>query len=166
MRSHDDSRPMMPSGNGKPRSSGRTGQPAVEIFEQNILRYVTETKRGKAFFRKILRDKYMAAEGKGQDVLILLYPDGWVEVYSHRSVRVHFYSAHPYCRPTASGVLQRKAMELFELVVPERIRRLLAPNATPRYPGMVNYRQVKLMEFDGKPVFQWVLGDNRWQDLE
>lgn len=126
--------------------------------------YLTKTKEGRqlvwAILHTDLRSLLPQGESRpGEDLLVVMSPDGWIEVYGHRGVRPHFYTKPPFGITVADRL---KSELLLEEQLPQRLRELYWPHATGTKPGLLASCQVRLAQPGGAPVFTWMICDNQW----
>ena len=131
-----------------------------------VKKYLTSTKDGRELLMQVAHEiapKAMPSYRSTTPVLVLMHPDGWVEMYSHKDIRPTFYTLSPFANTPQKRL---HSEQLLELQLPPHLREMYYPAATSIHPGRIAAGQVKFRQSRGQVTFTWINCSNPWPEQD
>jgi len=139
------------------------------ILDEQILHYLTCTDNGKQLLKNLTlstTERYIREAESPREVLVVMNPDGWVEVFANHRVRPCFYTKAPY---DGTAEVRQAAEKVLEEQLPLSLKRLHFPHATDKGPGRVGACQAIITDYlpvrnvhGVDQVFTWEACTNPW----
>ena len=141
------------------------GVDSHRLLDEQVLYYLSHMPEGRTMYHNVTlyRTEQLVAElGMPKQVIVLMHPDGWVELFGPARVQPHFYTM-PEDDSTAE--VRVKAEVDLDAVLPRRLKEMHYPHATSKGPGMIGACQAVVTKLEGgtrERAFTWEACENPW----